>query len=129
VGDVVAAIVEMTRGGVDYSFECIGNVEVMGQALACAHKGWGQSIVIGVAGAGEEIHARPFLLVTGRQWRGSAFGGTRGRTQLPGMVDRYMTGRIKLDEMITATMPLDDINRAFELMRRGEAIRSVIRYS
>ena len=89
-GDVVAAIVELTGGGVDYSFECIGNVDVMGQALACTHKGWGQAIIIGVAGAGEEIHARPFLLVTGRTWRGTAFGGTRGRTQLPGMVDRYM---------------------------------------
>jgi S-(hydroxymethyl)glutathione dehydrogenase/alcohol dehydrogenase len=129
VGDVVAAIVEMTGGGVDYSFECIGNVDVMGQALACAHKGWGQSIIIGVAGAGEEIHARPFLLVTGRQWRGTAFGGTRGRTELPGMVDRYMAGRIELDGLVTATMPLEDINRAFDLMHQGEAIRSVIRYA
>jgi S-(hydroxymethyl)glutathione dehydrogenase/alcohol dehydrogenase len=128
VEDVAAAIVDMTDGGVDYSFECIGNVEVMGQALACAHKGWGQSIIIGVAGTGEEIHARPFLLVTGRRWRGTAFGGTRGRTQLPGYVDRYMTGRIKLDEMVTATMPLEDINRAFDLMHRGEAIRSVVLY-
>jgi S-(hydroxymethyl)glutathione dehydrogenase/alcohol dehydrogenase len=129
VGDVVAAIVEMTGGGVDYSFECIGNVDVMGQALACAHKGWGQSIIIGVAGAGEEIHTRPFLLVTGRQWRGTAFGGTRGRTELPGMVDRYMAGRIELDGLVTATMPLEDINRAFDLMHQGEAIRSVIRYA
>jgi S-(hydroxymethyl)glutathione dehydrogenase/alcohol dehydrogenase len=129
VGDVVAAIVEMTSGGVDYSFECIGNVNVMGQALACTHKGWGQSIIIGVAGAGEEIHARPFLLVTGRQWRGTAFGGTRGRTELPGMVDRYMAGRIELDALVTATMPLEDINRAFDLMHQGEAIRSVIRYA
>jgi S-(hydroxymethyl)glutathione dehydrogenase/alcohol dehydrogenase len=128
VGDVAAAIVELTDGGADYSFECIGNVDVMGQALACVHKGWGQAIIIGVAGAGEEIHARPFLLVTGRTWRGTAFGGTRGRTQLPGYVDRYMDGRIKLDEMITATMPLDDINRAFDLMHDGKAIRSVIRY-
>jgi S-(hydroxymethyl)glutathione dehydrogenase/alcohol dehydrogenase len=127
-GDVVQAIVDMTGGGVDYSFECIGNVEVMGQALACAHKGWGQSIVIGVAGAGEEIHARPFLLVTGRAWRGTAFGGTKGRTQLPGFVDRYMSGKIKLDEMVTATLPLAEINRAFDLMHQGEAIRSVIRY-
>ena len=100
VGDVVAAIVERTGGGADYTFECIGSVEVMGQALACAHKGWGQAIIIGVAGAGEEIHARPFLLVAGRAWRGTAFGGTRGRTQLPGMVDQYMNGRIKLDEMV-----------------------------
>ena len=128
VGDVVAAVVELTGGGADYTFECIGNVEVMGQALQCAHKGWGQAIIIGVAGAGEEIHARPFLLVTGRSWRGTAFGGTRGRTQLPGMVDRYMAGRIKLDEMVTATMPLADINRAFDLMHGGEAIRSVVRY-
>jgi S-(hydroxymethyl)glutathione dehydrogenase/alcohol dehydrogenase len=128
-GDVVAAIVEMTGGGVDHSFECIGNVEVMGQALACTHKGWGQSIIIGVAGAGQEIHARPFLLVTGRSWRGTAFGGVRGRTELPGFVDRYMNGRIKLDELVTATLPLDEINHAFELMHRGEAIRSVIRLS
>ncbi len=128
VGDVVQAIVELTGGGVDYSFECIGNVEVMGQALACAHRGWGESIIIGVAGAGEQIHARPFLLVTGRVWRGSAFGGTRGRTQLPGYVDRYLAGRIKIDELITATLPLASINRAFDLMHAGEAIRSVILY-
>jgi S-(hydroxymethyl)glutathione dehydrogenase / alcohol dehydrogenase len=128
VGDVVAAIVELTGGGADYTFECIGSVDVMGQALQCAHKGWGQAIIIGVAGAGEEIHARPFLLVTGRTWRGTAFGGTRGRTQLPGMVDQYMKGRIKLDEMVTATMPLADINRAFDLMHAGEAIRSVVVY-
>src|SRR5215472_883195 len=127
-GDVVAEIVDLTGGGADYSFECIGDVDVMGQALACTHKGWGQAIIIGVAGAGEEIHARPFLLVTGRTWRGTAFGGTRGRTQLPGMVDQYMKGRIKLDEMVTATMPLADINRAFDLMHAGEAIRSVVRY-
>src|SRR5215510_11533360 len=112
--DIVAAIVELTDGGVDYSFECIGNVDVMGQALACTHKGWGQSIVIGVAGAGEEIHARPFLLVTGRRWRGAAFGGTRGRTQLPRYVDWYMNGRLKVDEFITHTMSLADINRAFD---------------
>src|SRR5262245_11207932 len=116
-GDVVAAIVDLTGGGADYSFECIGDVDV-----------WGQAIIIGVAGAGEEIHARPFLLVTGRTWRGTAFGGTRGRTQLPGMVDQYMNGRIKLDEMVTATMPLADINRAFDLMDAGEAIRSVVVY-
>jgi S-(hydroxymethyl)glutathione dehydrogenase/alcohol dehydrogenase len=126
VGDIVAWIVEVTDGGVDYSFECIGNVEVMGQALACTHKGWGQSIIIGVAGAGEEIHARPFLLVTGRSWRGTAFGGTKGRTQLPRFVDRYLAGRIKLDELVSATLPLDEINRAFELMHDGEVIRSVI---
>ncbi len=128
VAGIAEAVVEMTDGGVDYSFECIGNVEVMGQALASAHKGWGQSIVIGVAGAGEEIHARPFLLVTGRAWRGTAFGGTRGRTQLPQYVDWYMDGRLKVDEMITHTMRLEDINRAFELMARGESIRSVVRY-
>jgi S-(hydroxymethyl)glutathione dehydrogenase/alcohol dehydrogenase len=127
-GDVVPAIVEMTGGGVDYSFECIGNVEVMGQALACTHRGWGESIIIGVAGAGEQIHARPFLLVTGRVWRGSAFGGTRGRTELPRYVDRYMTGRIRIDELVTATLPLEDINRAFELLHAGEAIRSVVLY-
>jgi S-(hydroxymethyl)glutathione dehydrogenase/alcohol dehydrogenase len=126
VEDVVAAIVDTTDGGVDHSFECIGNVDVMGQALACTHKGWGQSIIIGVAGAGEEIHARPFLLVTGRSWRGTAFGGTRGRTQLPTFVDRYMAGRIRIDEMVTASMPLDEINRAFDLMHGGEVIRSVV---
>jgi len=125
---VADAVIEMTDGGVDYSFECIGNVEVMGQALACTHKGWGQAIIIGVAGAGEEIHARPFLLVTGRSWRGTAFGGTRGRTQLPRFVDWYMRGRIKVDEMVTHTMPLEDINRAFDLMHRGESIRSVVLY-
>jgi S-(hydroxymethyl)glutathione dehydrogenase/alcohol dehydrogenase len=128
--DVAAeAIVEMTGGGVDCSFECVGNVELMGKALACAHRGWGQSIVIGVAGAGEEIHARPFLLVTGRSWRGSAFGGVKGRSELPRFVDRYMNGLIKLDEMVTTTMPLDDINRAFDLMHQGEVIRTVIHYS
>ena len=128
VDDVAEAIVERFDGGVDYAFECIGNVEVMGQALASCHKGWGECIVIGVAGAGEEIHARPFLLVTGRKWRGTAFGGTRGRTQLPRYVDRYLAGRIRLDEMITATLPLHDINQAFDLMHRGEAIRSVVHF-
>jgi len=128
VGDVVQKIVDMTDGGVDYSFECVGNVDLMGQALACTQRGWGQSIVIGVAGAGEEIHARPFLLVTGRSWRGSAFGGTKGRTQLPGFVDRYMKGRIRLDEMVNAVLPLERINEAFDLMHQGEVIRSVIKY-
>jgi len=128
VPSVAEAVVEMTRGGVDFSFECIGNVEVMGQALACAHKGWGQAIIIGVAGAGEEIHARPFLLVTGRAWRGTAFGGTRGRTQLPQYVDWYMSGRIKVDEMITHTLGLDDVNRAFDHMHAGDSIRSVVLY-
>jgi S-(hydroxymethyl)glutathione dehydrogenase/alcohol dehydrogenase len=128
VDDVSAAIIDMTNGGVDYSFECVGNVDLMGQALACTHRGWGEAIIIGVAGAGQEIHARPFLLVTGRNWRGSAFGGVRGRTQLPQFVDRYMSGRIKLDEMVNATMPLEEINNAFEKMHKGEVIRSVLIY-
>ncbi|HLK13090.1 MAG TPA: S-(hydroxymethyl)glutathione dehydrogenase/class III alcohol dehydrogenase [Candidatus Binatia bacterium] len=128
VPNVAQAVIELTGGGADYTFECIGNVEVMGQALLAAHKGWGQAIIIGVAGAGEEIHARPFLLVTGRSWRGTAFGGTRGRTQLPGYVDWYMRGRLRVDEYVTHTMPLADINRAFELMHAGESIRSVIVY-
>jgi S-(hydroxymethyl)glutathione dehydrogenase/alcohol dehydrogenase len=126
VKDLAQAIIDRTDGGVDYSFECVGNVELMGQALACTQRGWGQSIIIGVAGAGEQIHARPFLLVTGRSWRGSAFGGTKGRTQLPGFVDRYLAGRIKLDEMVSRTLPLERINEAFELMHQGEVIRSVI---
>jgi len=128
IDDVEAHIIDLTDGGVDYSFECVGNVELMGTALRCAHKGWGESIIIGVAGAGKEIHARPFLLVTGRTWRGTAFGGTKGRTQLPGFVDRYLAGRIKLDEMVSRTMPLEKINDAFDLMHRGEVIRSVILY-
>jgi S-(hydroxymethyl)glutathione dehydrogenase/alcohol dehydrogenase len=128
VPDVAAAIVAMTDGGVDYSFECIGDVDVMGQALACTSRGWGQAIIIGVAGSGQEIHARPFLLVTGRSWRGSAFGGTKGRTQLPRFVDRYISGKIKLDEMVTAELPLERINEAFDLMHEGSAIRSVIKY-
>ena len=129
VAPIAEAVIEMTDGGVDFSFECIGNVEVMGQALACVHKGWGQAIIIGVAGAGEEIHARPFLLVTGRSWRGTAFGGTRGRTQLPQYVDWYLNGRIKLDDYITHTLPLPDINRAFDLMHAGKSIRSVVLYA
>jgi S-(hydroxymethyl)glutathione dehydrogenase/alcohol dehydrogenase len=124
--DPVEAILEVSGGGVDYSFECIGNVEVMGQALQVAHRGWGQSIIIGVAGAGEEIHARPFMLVTGRSWRGSAFGGVKGRTQVPKFVDQYMSGRIKLDEYVTEKLPLEEINTAFEKMHEGEVIRSVI---
>ena len=128
VDDTEAAIIDMTDGGVDYSFECVGNVELMGTALRCTHKGWGQSIIIGVAGAGEEIHARPFLLVTGRSWRGTAFGGVKGRTQLPGYVDRYVSGRIKIDEMISSTMPLERINEAFDSMHDGTAIRTVIVY-
>jgi S-(hydroxymethyl)glutathione dehydrogenase/alcohol dehydrogenase len=121
-------LVEQTGGGVDYAFECVGHVELMGEALRSCARGWGQCIIIGVAGAGEEIHARPFLLVTGRSWRGSAFGGTKGRTQLPGFVDRYMKGRIKLDELVTRERPLTEINRAFDDMHHGEVIRTVIRF-
>ena len=119
-------IVELTDGGVDYSFECIGNVNVMRSALECCHKGWGESIIIGVAGAGEEISTRPFQLVTGRVWKGSAFGGVKGRTELPGYVDRYMKGEIKIDEFVTHTMGLEDINTAFDLLHEGKSIRSVI---
>ncbi len=125
-GDLVGHLVELTGGGADYSFECIGNVEAMRAALECCHKGWGESVIIGVAGAGEEISTRPFQLVTGRVWRGSAFGGARGRTDVPKIVDMYMDGRINIDDLITHTMPLDDINRAFDLMHAGESIRSVV---
>ena len=121
-------IVDLTDGGVDYSFEAIGNVDLMRSALECCHKGWGESTIIGVAGAGQEISTRPFQLVTGRVWRGSAFGGVKGRSQLPGMVDQYMAGEIKVDEMITHTMGLDEINEAFDLMHAGESIRSVIHF-
>jgi S-(hydroxymethyl)glutathione dehydrogenase/alcohol dehydrogenase len=121
-------IVELTDGGVDFSFECIGNVDVMRSALECCHKGWGESIIIGVAGAGQEIRTRPFQLVTGRVWRGSAFGGVRGRTELPGMVLQSMRGEIELDPFITHTMPLEDINHAFELMHEGKSIRTVIHF-
>jgi S-(hydroxymethyl)glutathione dehydrogenase/alcohol dehydrogenase len=121
-------IVDMTDGGVDYSFEAIGNVKLMRAALECCHKGWGESTIIGVAGAGQEICTRPFQLVTGRVWRGSAFGGVKGRSQLPGMVEQYMQGKIKVDEMITHTMDLEDINRAFDLMHDGESIRSVVHF-
>jgi len=121
-------IVELTDGGVDYSFECIGNVNLMRAALECCHKGWGESVIVGVAGAGQEICTRPFQLVTGRVWRGTAFGGTKGRSQLPGMVDQYMRGDIKVDEFITHTMPLEDINRAFDLMHEGKSIRSVVHF-
>ncbi|TPG45861.1 S-(hydroxymethyl)glutathione dehydrogenase/class III alcohol dehydrogenase [Rhodanobacter glycinis] len=121
-------IVELTDGGVDYSFECIGNVHVMRSALECCHKGWGESIIIGVAGAGQEISTRPFQLVTGRVWKGSAFGGVKGRSQLPGYVERYLAGEIKIDEMITEVLPLERINEAFELMHAGKVIRSVIHY-
>ncbi|ASK55947.1 S-(hydroxymethyl)glutathione dehydrogenase/class III alcohol dehydrogenase [Vibrio tarriae] len=121
-------IIEMTDGGVDFSFECIGNVNVMRQALECCHKGWGESIIIGVAGAGQEISTRPFQLVTGRVWRGSAFGGVKGRTQLPTIVEQYLAGEFGLQEFITHTMPLEEINDAFELMHSGESIRSVVHF-
>jgi len=121
-------IVDLTDGGVDFSFECIGNVNVMRAALECCHKGWGESTIIGVAGAGQEISTRPFQLVTGRVWRGSAFGGVKGRSQLPGYVDRYLAGELKVDEFVTETLPLDKINEAFDLMHEGKVIRSVIRY-
>lgn len=128
VDDVVAAIIDKTDGGVDYSFECIGNVEVMRQALECCHKGWGESIIIGVAGAGQEISTRPFQLVTGRVWRGTAFGGAKGRTDVPKIVDWYMEGKINIDDLITHKMPLSEINNAFTLMHDGESIRSVVEY-
>lgn len=121
-------IVELTDGGVDYSFECVGNVHLMRQALECCHKGWGESIIIGVAGAGQEIATRPFQLVTGRVWKGSAFGGVKGRSELPGLVDRYMQGDIKIDEMVTFTMGLDEINTALKYMHEGKSIRSVIKF-
>ncbi len=127
-GDLVPYLVSLTKGGADYSFECIGNTKVMRQALECCHKGWGTSIIIGVAGAGQEISTRPFQLVTGRNWRGSAFGGARGRTDVPKIVDWYMEGRINIDDLITHTLPLDRINEGFDLMHRGESIRSVVVY-
>lgn len=122
-------IVELTDGGVDFSFECIGNVNVMRSALECCHKGWGESIIIGVAGAGQEISTRPFQLVTGRVWRGTAFGGVKGRSELPGIVEQYLAGDFKLDDFITHTMALEDINTAFDLMHEGKSIRSVIHYN
>jgi S-(hydroxymethyl)glutathione dehydrogenase/alcohol dehydrogenase len=127
-GDLVAHLVDLTGGGADYTFECIGNVKVMRMALEACHKGWGQSIIIGVAGAGQEISTRPFQLVTGRVWRGTAFGGARGRTDVPKIVDWYMQGKIEIDPMITHTLRLEDINRAFDLMHAGESIRSVVVY-
>ena len=127
-GDLVGHIVELTGGGADYSFECIGNVNVMRQALECAHKGWGESIIIGVAGAGQEIATRPFQLVTGRSWRGTAFGGARGRTDVPKIVDWYLDGKIDIDPMITHRLTLEDINKGFDLMHAGESIRSVVVY-
>ncbi|MCZ6741286.1 MAG: S-(hydroxymethyl)glutathione dehydrogenase/class III alcohol dehydrogenase [Alphaproteobacteria bacterium] len=127
-GDLVAYLVDLTGGGADYSFECIGNTEVMRQALECCHKGWGESVIIGVAGAGAEISTRPFQLVTGRVWRGTAFGGASGRTDVPKMVDWYMEGKIEIDPMITHNLTLDEINKGFELMHRGESIRAVVSY-
>ena len=127
-GDLVGHLVELTGGGADYSFECIGNTDVMRQALECTHKGWGESIIIGVAGAGKEISTRPFQLVTGRSWRGTAFGGARGRTDVPKIVDWYLDGKIDIDPMITHTLGLEDINKGFDLMHSGESIRSVVIY-
>jgi S-(hydroxymethyl)glutathione dehydrogenase/alcohol dehydrogenase len=128
VENVVDHIIQLTDGGADYSFECIGNTKVMRQALECCHRGWGQSIIIGVAEAGAEISTRPFQLVTGRVWKGSAFGGARGRTDVPRIVDWYMEGKINIDDLITHTLPLDHINEGFDLMKRGESIRSVVMY-
>ena len=128
VDDIVGHIVEITDGGVDYSFECIGNVQVMRQALECCHKGWGESCIVGVAGAGKEISTRPFQLVTGRSWRGTAFGGARGRTDVPKIVDWYMEGKLNIDDLITHKMPLSRINDAFDLMHQGKSIRSVVEF-
>jgi S-(hydroxymethyl)glutathione dehydrogenase / alcohol dehydrogenase len=127
-GDLVGHLVELTQGGADYSFECIGSVKVMRQALECCHKGWGVSVIIGVAAAGQEISTRPFQLVTGRVWKGSAFGGARGRTDVPKIVDWYMEGKINIDDLITQVMPIDQINQAFDLMHQGEGIRTVITF-
>jgi S-(hydroxymethyl)glutathione dehydrogenase / alcohol dehydrogenase len=126
--ELVPYLVNLTDGGADYTFECIGNVKTMRQALECCHRGWGVSTVIGVAAAGQEISTRPFQLVTGRVWKGSAFGGARGRTDVPRIVDWYMDGKISIDPLITHTLPLEDINKGFELMHQGEAIRAVVRY-
>ena len=127
-GDLVAYLVNLTKGGADYSFECVGNVKLMRQALECCHKGWGVSTIIGVAGAGQEISTRPFQLVTGRVWKGSAFGGARGRTDVPRIVDWYMDGKINIDDLITHVMPLERINEAFDLMHEGKSIRSVVTF-
>ena len=127
-GDLVPYIVNLTKGGADYSFECVGNPTLMRQALECSHRGWGKSIIIGVAGAGQEISTRPLQLVTGRTWMGTAFGGARGRTDVPRIVDWYMDGRINIDDLITHVLPFEQINDGFELMRRGESIRSVVVY-
>ena len=127
-GDLVPYLVDLTKGGADYTFECIGNTKVMRQALECAHRGWGKSVIIGVAGAGQEISTRPFQLVTGRTWMGTAFGGARGRTDVPRIVDWYMDGKINIDDLITHVLPFEQINDGFELMRKGESIRSVVVY-
>lgn len=127
-GDLVPYLVDLTKGGADYSFECIGNTKVMRQALECCHKGWGVSVIVGVAGAGQEISTRPFQLVTGRVWKGTAFGGAKGRTDVPKIVDWYMDGKINIDDLITHTMPLTEINHAFDLMHQGESIRSVVMF-
>jgi S-(hydroxymethyl)glutathione dehydrogenase/alcohol dehydrogenase len=127
-GELVPYLVNLTRGGADFSFECIGNVKVMRQALECCHKGWGTSVIVGVAGAGQEISTRPFQLVTGRVWKGTAFGGARGRTDVPKIVDWYMEGKINIDDLITHVMPIAEINRAFDLMHEGESIRSVVTF-
>jgi S-(hydroxymethyl)glutathione dehydrogenase/alcohol dehydrogenase len=127
-GDIVPYLVNLTKGGADYTFECIGNVNVMRQALECCHKGWGVSVIIGVAAAGQEIRTRPFQLVTGRVWKGSAFGGARGRTDVPKIVDWYMDGKINIDDLITHVMPIEKINDAFDLMHKGESIRSVVTF-
>jgi S-(hydroxymethyl)glutathione dehydrogenase/alcohol dehydrogenase len=128
-GDLVEHLVELTGGGADYSFECVGNVKLMRQALECCHRGWGVSVIIGVAGAGQEIATRPFQLVTGRVWKGTAFGGARGRTDVPRLVDWYMDHKIAIDPLITHKLPLERINEAFDLMHRGESIRTVIEYA
>jgi S-(hydroxymethyl)glutathione dehydrogenase/alcohol dehydrogenase len=128
-GELVPYLIDLTGGGADYSFECVGNVELMRQALECCHRGWGVSVIIGVAGAGQEIHTRPFQLVTGRVWKGTAFGGARGRTDVPKIVDWYMDGKINIDDLITHTMKLDEINQAFDLMHAGKSIRSVVTFA
>ena len=127
-GDLVPYLVDLTKGGADYTFECIGNVNVMRQALESCHKGWGQSIIIGVAGAGQEISTRPFQLVTGRVWKGTAFGGAKGRTDVPKIVDWYMDGKINIDDLITHVMPVEQVNQAFDLMHEGESIRAVLTF-
>ncbi|MBL8688418.1 MAG: zinc-binding dehydrogenase, partial [Rhodospirillaceae bacterium] len=127
-GDVVPHLVELTKGGADYSFECVGNTDLMRQALECCHRGWGVSVIIGVAGAGKEISTRPFQLVTGRVWKGTAFGGVRGRTEVPKIVDWYMDGKINIDDLITHKVTLDRINEGFDLMHAGKSIRTVVEY-